>query len=422
MPTRLEGDLPSSTPPLEDVEDLLTDSDDEGLPSGWDMRVTDKGRVFYVSHSDRHTQWQHPKNGKEKYLSPDLPFGWERGTDEAGQLIFVDHVNKRTTCVDPRLACSITKTKATSKFDVDSTAMAVLRGRDMRGKTALITGANSGIGFETARVLSLHGCHVVLLCRDKVKGDNAANRILKDQIVSSPVNMIQCDLSSIESVHACAKQFIKQKWPLHILVCNAAVMGIPFRLTTEGIEETFATNHLGHFLLSNLLKDVMKESSPSRVVVVSSESHRFPSLYGDHFDLTSLQQQSQNESAYNAIVSYNQSKLCNILFAFEFNRRFSKYGLHCNAVNPGALIHTRLQRNSVWYKTLFTLVRPFTKSKEQGASTAIFCATSHELEGVGGFYFNHCCGCQPSNIATNEKLALELWEYSEKLVRRMNLK
>jgi len=414
MMSSRKGDDSSSLPPLEEVEELLTDSEDDQLPTGWDMRITEKGRVFYISHADRHTQWKHPKSGKEKYLSKDLPFGWKRATDENGKVIFVDNVNKRTTCVDPRIAYAMTKKKAVSKFDVESTAMAVLRGRDLRGRTALVTGGTSGIGYETAKALSLHGCHVVLVCRDLKKGQNAANNIMKKQAVTAPVDILQCDLSSLQSVRACAQVFIKRKWPLHILICNAGVMGIPsYQQTTDGIEETFATNHLGHFLLVDLLRDLLIESEPSRIVVVSSESHRFPSTYGDHFDISAIPLREEN---YSPMVAYNQSKLCNILFAFELNRRMSPYGVYCNAVNPGCLIWTKLQRHSISYKLLYAFFRPFTKSKEQGAATTIYCATSHELENIGGFYFNHCCGCQPSKFASDERLAKELWEFSERIV------
>lgn len=412
MSATKESQNSTRTPPLEEIEALLTDSEDESLEIGWEMKVTEKGRVFYVSHAQRHTQWEHPKTGKIKHLPEELPFGWERGTDENGQLIFVDHINKRTTCVDPRIAYAMTKKKATSKFDSESTAMAVLRGRDMRGKTALVTGANSGLGFETAKTLSLHGCHIVLLCRDQEKGESAADRIRKQQVITSTVDVLQCDLSSLDSVQACAQTFLKRNWPLHILICNAGVLGLPYQLSDDGIEKTFATNHLGHFFLVDLLKEVLISSSPSRVVVVSSESHRFPSLFTDKFDLEDV---PLREKDYWPIVAYNQSKLCNLLFAFELNRRLSPYGVHCNAVNPGSLIHSKLKRHSYFLKLLFALSRPFTKSKEQGAATTIYCATSHELEGVGGFYFNNCCGCQPSNIATNEKFAKELWDFSEKL-------
>ncbi|XP_057291040.1 WW domain-containing oxidoreductase-like [Hydractinia symbiolongicarpus] len=397
------------------LEELFTDSEDE-LPTGWEMRVTDAGRVFYVDHSSKQTQWQHPKTGTEKYLSTVLPFGWEKATDEEGQTLFLDRVNKKNTYVDPRIAYAMSdKKKAMLKFDADSSAMTVMRGQDMRGKTALITGANSGIGYETALALSLHGCHVVLACRDLKKAKKAADVIRVKQSLPVPVDVLECDLASLDSVKKCAECFLQLKCPLDILVCNAGVMGLAYSQTVDGIETTFATNHLGHFYLTDLLKDVLIESAPSRVVVVSSESHRYPSLYDNAFDVPNL---PMKKSEYWSIVAYNQSKLCNLLFTFELNRRLSPYGVFCNAVHPGNLVYTQLARHSYFCKVLFTLCRPFSKSQAQGAATTVYCAASPQLENVGGYYFNNCCGCHPSSLANDEELAKRLWDFSEKLAYR----
>jgi len=396
------------------LEDLISDSDDE-LPVGWEMRVTDDGRVFYVDHSGKCTQWGHPKTSREKKLSPDLPFGWQKGVTEDGSPIFVDQVNKRTTCVDPRIAYATTsKNKGRMKYDANSSAMAVIRGKNMHGKIALITGGTSGIGFETARALSLHGCHVILACRDVSKGKQAAEKIRKDQSIDVHIDVVECDLSSLTSVELCAKKVINKKWCINILICNAGIFGLPFTLTEDGIEATFATNHLGHFYLIDLLKDVLIASQPSRVVVVSGESHRYPTLYDEEFTIDNI---SSNESSYYACVAYNQSKLCNLLFAFELNRRLSAYGVYCNAVHPGNLIATKLMRHSYVYQFLLKFIQPFAKSKEQGAATTIYCATSDELERIGGYYFNNCCGCEPSKLASDEELARKLWLRSEMFIR-----
>ncbi|XP_065676210.1 WW domain-containing oxidoreductase-like [Hydra vulgaris] len=395
-----------------EFEDLFTDSEDE-LPCGWEMRVTDSGRVYYVDHKSKTTQWKHPKNSREKYLSPELPFGWSKASTEDGKIIFINHIENRTTCIDPRIAYSMSdKKNAAMKFDSYSSAMVVLRGRDMRGITAVITGANSGIGFETALALSLHGCHVILACRTKVKGEQAASLILKKQKIPVKVDVVECDLASLDSVKRCAETILLKKWTIKILICNAGVMGLPYSLSSDGIESTFAINHLGHFYLVNLLKDVLLSSAPARVIIVSSESHRFPSLYGDTFEIRDV---PMKKSDYISMVAYNQSKLCNLLFAFELNRRLEPFGVTCNAVTPGCLISTSIQRHSYFYKLLFLLARPFAKSQSQGASTLVYCAASLEMEGVGGFYFNNCAGCAPSQLSSNEQLAKELWDFSEKL-------
>lgn len=304
------------------------------------------------------------------------------------------------------------KKKGRLKFDSDATAKTVLRGKDLTGKTCLITGGNSGIGFETAAALALHGCHVVMACRDITKGRIAAEKIMKMQVYPVTVDVVECNLESLESVRKCAEYFIGMKWSLDILILNAGVLGLSFELTVDGIERTFSVNHLGHFYLTDLLKNVLIDSAYSRVVVVSSESHRFPTLYREAFDLSILPLQ---KSDYYSILAYNQSKLCNLLFAFELNRRYSKFGVFCNAVHPGNLISTGLTRHSYLIKSLYLFCRPFSKSPAQGATTAVYCATSPDLEGVGGYYFNNCYGCTPSKEALNVDLARKLWSLSERL-------
>lgn len=398
------------------VEHFLADSAEE-LPKGWEMRVSDSGKVYYIDHSTRHTQWTHPKTGKELYLSSNLPFGWEKGVDENGCNIFIDKINNKSTCIDPRIAYALTGKKDQKiHFDADSTAMNVLHGRDLAGKTALVTGATSGIGFETALALALHGCHVILACRDIDKGKKTAEMITKRQNYRVTIDVIECDLESLESVKKCAEYYKNMKWHLDILILNAGLLGIPYELTVDGIERTFACNYLGHFYLTLLLKNVLIDSAYSRVIVVSSESHRFPSLYGSEFEVAKLL--VDDESNFFPIVAYNQSKLCALIFALELNRRWSKYGVFCNAVHPGNLISTGITRHSFLYKIMFLAARPFAKSAAQGASTTTYCATSPDLEGLGGYYFNNCSGCSPSAYASNEENGRKLWDLSEKLVYR----
>ncbi|XP_067396228.1 WW domain-containing oxidoreductase isoform X9 [Emydura macquarii macquarii] len=160
-----------------------TDSEEE-LPPGWEERTTKDGWIYYANHLEEKTQWEHPKSGKRKRVAGDLPYGWEQETDENGQVYFVDHINKRTTYLDPRLAFTVEdnpmKTTSRQRYDGNSTAMEILQGRDLSEKVVIITGANSGIGFETAKSLALHGAYVILACRNMSRANEAVQRILEE--------------------------------------------------------------------------------------------------------------------------------------------------------------------------------------------------------------------------------------------------
>ncbi|TWW76452.1 WW domain-containing oxidoreductase [Takifugu flavidus] len=174
---------------------------------------------------------------------------------------------------------------------------------------------------------------------------------------------MMCDLASLRSVREFAESFKSRNLPLHILVCNAAVCTQPWTLTEDGLESTFQICHLGHFLLVQCLQDVLRRSAPARVVVVSSESHRFTDLLdsGGKVDLDLL---SPAKQRYWSMLAYNRAKLCNILFSNELHRRLSPYGVTSNAVHPGNMMYTSIHR-SWWLMTfLFTLARPFTKSMD----------------------------------------------------------
>lgn len=201
------------------------------------------------------------------------------------------------------------------------------------------------------------------------------------------------------------------------MICNAAIFGVPWKKTEDGVESTFGVNHLGHFYLVQLLEDVLCLSAPARVVIVSSESHRFPDLsYSKKLTLADV---PLPKDKYWSIVAYNQSKLCNLLFAMELNRRFKPKGVTCNAVHPGNLIYTSLSKNSWLYWFFFLMARPFAKTSAQGAATVVYCATSKELNRVGGHYFNNCGVCEPSEEAKNPETAAKLWQLSEQLVRQI---
>nr|XP_033798019.1 WW domain-containing oxidoreductase isoform X3 [Geotrypetes seraphini] len=333
-----------------------TDSEDE-LPPGWEERSTKDGWLYYANHVEEKTQWEHPKTGKRKRVVGDLPYGWEQETDENGHIYFVDHLNKRTTYLDPRLAFTVDdnplKPSSRQKYDGNTTAMDILQGCGLTGKVAIVTGANSGIGFETARSLALHGAHVVLACRNIARANEATGKILEEWQKAKVEAMI-LDLSSLRSVQQFAKAFKAKN--LYTDIKNASGK-----------------------LDFNLLSPLKRE--------------------------------------YWSMLAYNRSKLCNILFSNELNRRLSPHGVTSNALHPGNMMYSALHQSWWVYTVLFTLARPFTKSMQQGAATTIYCATAPELEGLGGMYFNNCCRCSPSQQAQSEVTAVALWELSERLVQ-----
>ncbi|XP_011640819.1 WW domain-containing oxidoreductase isoform X1 [Pogonomyrmex barbatus] len=395
---------------------VLNDSDSEDeLPPGWEERTTLDGNVYYVNHYTKGTQWTHPRTGRKKIVNGDLPPGWEKCISDDGKVLYVDHTNRTTTYTDPRLAFATEYREISQvlrqRFDASSTALAVLHGRDLRNKVALVTGANTGIGYETARSLALHGCNVVLACRNMEKANEAIKHIQQEKETAN-CTALEMDLTSLNSVRKTAEQFKQKFKSLHILILNAGVFGIPYQLTEDGYETTFQVNHLSQFYLTLLLKETIQNTNNSRVIVVSSESHRFSTIRIPE----DIHQSTLSPPAYKywGMEAYNESKLCNILFAQELARQWPTVSVF--SCHPGNMVSTSLSRHWWLYRLLFALVRPFTKSLQQAASTTIFCATAPELEGVTGSYFNNCCRCQPSNAALDPVLATRLWILSQNMI------
>ncbi|KAL6174716.1 hypothetical protein ACLB2K_051362 [Fragaria x ananassa] len=214
--------------------------------------------------------------------------------------------------------------KGPSGFSARSTAEYVTQGIDGTGLTALVTGASSGLGLETTRVLALRGVHVIMAVRNADAGRDVKESILKE-VPTAKIDVMELDLSSLASVRKFASDYKLSGHPLNILINNAGVMATPFMLSHDNIEMQFATNHLGHFLLTNLLLDTMKKTAneskkEGRIVIVSSEGHRFAYREGVRFDMIN------NESVYNSLYAYGQSKLANILHASELAKRLKGFG------------------------------------------------------------------------------------------------
>ncbi|XP_054719522.1 WW domain-containing oxidoreductase-like [Uloborus diversus] len=396
-----------------------TDSEDE-LPPGWEERATLDGKVYYANHLSKSTQWSHPRTGKKKKVSGELPHGWEKKVGDDGLIFYVDHINKKTTYTDPRLAFAVEEKDSPSdirqRFDASTMALQILFGRDLGGKKAIVTGANCGIGYETARALAYHGCEVYFACRDQVKAKEAIDRICKER-PNSNLHFLPLDLASLASVSECCRKFEEEKKPLHMLILNAGVFALPHSLTEDGFETTFQVNYLSHFYMVKLLTPKLIESAPCRVVVLSSESHRFSTITKDNISEEYLS--PSTNARFVSMMAYNDSKLCNLLFSNELNRRLSDKNVFSNAVHPGNLVSSYLSRNWWVYRLLFALFRPFTKSLAQAAATPVYCAAAHDLDGVGGMYFNNCCRCKPSSASDDPVLAKRLWEISEAMIARV---
>ncbi|XP_019231834.1 PREDICTED: short-chain dehydrogenase TIC 32, chloroplastic-like isoform X2 [Nicotiana attenuata] len=310
----------------------------------------------------------------------------------------------------------ITGRPGPSGFGSASTAEQVTDGIDGSNLTAIVTGGASGIGFETARVLAMRNIHVIIAARNMEAANEAKQRILKEN-KAARVDIEKLDLSSIRSVKAFAENFKALNLPLNILINNAGIMFCPFQLSEDGIEMQFATNHLGHFYLTNLLIENMKETAKAsgiegRIVNLSSVAHLCPYKKGIRFH------KINDKSSYQDKLAYGQSKLANILHANELSRRLQEEGANItvNSVHPG-LIMTNLMRHSALSTSIFRAFTCFMwKNVPQGAATTCYVALHPSLKGVTGKYFVDCNEHEPSKLAQDEALARNLWDVSNNLI------
>lgn len=279
----------------------------------------------------------------------------------------------------------------------------------MQGKTVLVTGANTGIGKETALALARLGADVILTARDDDKGARAAEHINRES-GGTPVEYRLLDLASLASVRRFADDFLTAHDRLHVLVNNAGAVIGDRRETADGFEMTFGVNHLGPFLLTKLLLDLLCASAPSRIVNVSSAAHQQARRGLDFDDL-------QSRRSYSSTLAYGRSKLANVYFTTELARRLAGTGVTANAVHPG-VVATEFGAggDARGIGLLYKLARPFMRTAEQGARTTLFVATAPELEGVTGRYFANSSEATPSAVARDEAAARRLWDESEVLI------
>ena len=271
---------------------------------------------------------------------------------------------------------------------------------DLDGRTFLVTGANAGIGYATATDLARRGGRVHVACRSAAKGE-AAVAAIAAQTGSDQVSYLHLDLADLASVRRSAQAFLALGEPLHVLINNAGVGG-QRGITADGFEQHFGVNHLGHFALTQALLPLLRDSGPARIVNVSSDAHFQPK----DIDFTALRRRTKSVTG---LPEYGVSKLSNVLYTQELARRLDPAVVTSSALHPGVVA------SEIWRRVPWP-IRPIVTRRmltvEQGARTSLYCATSPDLAGVSGRYYDSCRETEPSKVATPE-LAARLWEYSE---------
>jgi NAD(P)-dependent dehydrogenase (short-subunit alcohol dehydrogenase family) len=275
----------------------------------------------------------------------------------------------------------------------------------MKNKICLITGATSGIGRATALALAEKGATVIVAGRDEKRCQKTVAQI-KRETGNPNVNYLVGDLSVQAQVRQLAADFHSRYKRLDVLVNNAGAIFFRRQVSADGLEMTFALNHLAYFLLTNLLLDTLKASAPARIVNVASNSH-----YGQHLDFDNL----ELKRGYSPMRAYGRSKLANLYFTYELARRLEGTGVTANAMHPG-FVKTNMAANNGWLVRLFLpLVHLSSLKPEEGARTIVYLASSADVEGVTGKYFVHERDVSSDPASYDESSAKRLWEISEEM-------
>ncbi|MEE8307199.1 MAG: SDR family oxidoreductase [Gammaproteobacteria bacterium] len=291
-----------------------------------------------------------------------------------------------------------------SPFGAKSTAEEVTAGLDLTGRTALVTGCNSGLGYETMRVLAQRGAHVIGTGRTLEKARDACASV---QGRTTPVAL---ELAQFETVVACADTVRQLETPIDMLICNAGIMALPELRQDYGLERHFVVNHLGHFILVNHLLDLVKAAPQGRVVTVASAGHQWAPEVGIEFDNLS------GERGYEPNRAYGHSKLANGLFTLELARRLDGTTTTANTVHPGVILTNLGRHFEQWKLVAARLIGwAFMKSVEAGAATTCFVATHPSLSETSGYYFADCNPELPGQHMQDREMAAELWDVSLQL-------
>ena len=275
----------------------------------------------------------------------------------------------------------------------------------LKNKVCLITGANAGIGFETAKSLCAKGAKTILVCRSEEKGVEAVKKI-KEEFPEAKADFAVADLSSQRQVKTLAEDLQRRHEKLDVLINNAGSWFSDFQLTEDQVERQWAINHLAPFLLSHLLLPMLRRSDDPRIINVSSDSHFHGKIHFDDVNLT---------NNYHGLRAYAQSKLANVLFTFEFERR-KTFPISINAVQPG-LVKTDIGlKNTISFHGLMWKLRRLTGvSPQKGAATSIYLASSEDVKGISGKYWDKSKPKPASKNANKGEDAAKLWELSKKM-------
>ncbi|XP_065114630.1 retinol dehydrogenase 12, like [Paramisgurnus dabryanus] len=273
-------------------------------------------------------------------------------------------------------------------------------------KTVIITGANTGIGKHAATDLAKRGARIIMACRDMEKANAALKEVIE---ASGNQNVVTCrlDLADTKSIREFAEKINTEEKQVNILINNAGVMVCPYGKTADGFEMQIGVNHMGHFLLTYLLLDLIKSSAPARIITVSSMAHKWGAINLEDIN---------SEKSYDKRKAYSQSKLANILFTRSLAKRLEGTGVTTYALHPG-VVQTDLWRHlSKPEQAVMWMARPFTKTSVQGAQTTIYCAVAPELDKESGKYYSDCAPANCTQAALDDDMAQRLWELSCKML------
>lgn len=276
---------------------------------------------------------------------------------------------------------------------------------DMNNKLCVITGANSGIGYETTKALAAMGAFIVMVCRNEEKAAIARNKIAAET-GNQGLDIVICDFSLQSDIRKAASEILEKYDQIDVLINNHGFIAAEREETVDGYEKTLAVNHLGFFLFTGLLMGAIDKADSARIINVSSEAHRRGSFEPENLQL---------EEGFSPMKAYANSKLFNIMFTKELARRVADKQITVNCLHPGVVATNFASSGSLIMRLLFGLGKLFMKSPRQGARTSIWLATSREVEGVNGAYFRNRKAATPSSAARDEGDQKKLWQISEEL-------
>lgn len=275
----------------------------------------------------------------------------------------------------------------------------------MNNKLCIVTGANSGIGFETSKALAQKGAYLIMVCRNEEKAKNAKDAIIRDTS-NHGIDIVLCDFSIQSEIRSAAEEIKSRYDKIDVLVNNHGFLAAERNETVDGLEETFAVNHIGYFMFTNLLLDHLKAAESARIVTVASDAHRAGEFKPDNLQL--------NDN-FRPFKAYGNSKLFNILFTKELAERLADTNVTANSLHPGVVGSNFGQSGNWLMRFIYTIGKPFMISSQKGAETPVYLATSEEVAKVNGAYFSNKKVATPTKTARDSQAAKKLWDMSEKL-------